>query len=26
VIHAAGWAFDPKIKKPAKFVVILDNG
>jgi hypothetical protein len=25
VIHAAGWAFDPKIKKPAKFVVILDN-
>ena len=26
VIHAAGWAFDPKIKKPAKFVIILDNG
>jgi hypothetical protein len=26
VIHAAGWAFDPNTKKPAKFVVILDNG
>jgi phosphoglycerol transferase len=25
-IHAAGWAFDPNTKKPAKFVVIIDNG
>lgn len=26
MIHAAGWAFDPDTKKPAKYVVIVDNG
>ena len=26
MIHTAGWAFDPNDKKPAKFVIILDNG
>ncbi|MFI5294011.1 MAG: hypothetical protein ACHQ0Y_03200 [Thermodesulfovibrionales bacterium] len=25
-VHATGWAYDPVAKKPAKWVVVLDNG